>query len=96
MVVNDYLYAFIKQIAVNAVKSTHPSDWCYGYVKGIDPLNVSLAEKLEIDEDFIEFGSRKIEGLEVGDKLILLRKAGGQLFLCLDVIRQEGDQYASR
>ncbi len=89
MVVNDDLYAFIKQIAVNAVKSTHPSDWCYGYVKEIEPLNVSLAEKLEIDEDFIEFGSRNIESLEIGDKLILLRKAGGQLFLLIDIIKND-------
>ena len=84
---NNDLFSLLKQVAVNAVRSSKPCDWCYGYVKGIDPLNVSLAEKLEIDEDFIEFGSRKIEGLEVGDKLILLRKAGGQLFLLIDVIK---------
>ena len=86
MLVNDDLFAVIKQIAINSIKSTHPSDWCYGYVKSINPLRVSLAEKLEIDNDFIEFGSRKLGNLKIGDKLILLRKAGGQLFLCLDVV----------
>lgn len=87
MVTNDDLYATIKKIAVDAVKSVRPSDWCYGYVKGVAPLNVFLEEKLEIDEDFIEFGSHKKEYLEVGDKLILLRKAGGQLFLLIDIIK---------
>ncbi len=84
---NDDLYATIKKIAVDAVKNVHPSDWCYGYVKAVSPLTVSLSDKIEIDEDFIEFGSRNIEGIEVSDKLILLQKAGGQLFLCLDVIK---------
>lgn len=87
---ND-LFNLLKQIAVNAVASTKPCNWCYGYVKGINPLNVSLSDRLEIDSDFIEFGSRKIESLEVGDKLILLQKAGGQFFLCLDVIKK-GDE----
>lgn len=89
MVTNDDLYDTIKKIAVDAVKSVHLSDWCYGYVKNTAPLNVYLGEKLEIDEDFIEFGSKKIEGLEAGDKLILIRKAGGQRFLCVDIVRSE-------
>ncbi len=84
---NDDLFGMLKQVAVNAVRNSKPCNWCYGYVKGVEPLNVSLAENLEIDEDFIEFGSRNIESLEIGDKLILLRKAGGQLFLLIDVIK---------
>lgn len=83
---ND-IYAVIKKIAVDAVSSTKPCTWCYGNVEGVNPLKISLNENLEIDNDFIEFGSRNIEGLEVGDKLILLQKAGGQLFLCLDVVK---------
>ena len=90
MLNDDELYTVIKQIAVNAVKNEKLCDWCYGNVVGVGPLKVSLAEKLEIDEDFIEFGNRKIENFDVGDKLILLKKTGGQLFLCLDVIK-DGD-----
>ncbi len=87
---NDELYNVIKQIAVNAVKNTKPCDWCYGYIVSVSPLKVALAEKLEIDNDFIEFGSQNLKNLKKGDKLILLRQAGGQLFLCLDVVK-EGD-----
>lgn len=90
MLNDDELYTVIKQIAVSAVKNEKPCDWCYGSIVNISPLKISLAEKLEIDEDFIEFGSRKIENFDVGDKLILLKKTGGQLFLCLDVIK-DGD-----
>lgn len=84
---NNDLFSLLKQVAVNAVSSSKPCNWCYGYVKGVDPLGVCLSEKLEVDEGFIEFGSHKKEYLEVGDKLILLRKAGGQLFLLIDIIK---------
>lgn len=83
---SEELYTVIKQIAINAVRNTRPCDWCYGNIVSLSPLRVSLDEKLEIDNDFIEFGNRKLENLKIGDKLILLRKAGGQLFLCLDVV----------
>lgn len=85
---ND-IYKILKKVSVDAVSSTKPCTWCYGNVKSVNPLKVSLNEKLEIDDDFIEFGSRRKENLEIDDKLILLQKAGGQLFLCLDVIRRE-------
>lgn len=86
----DDLYSAIKKIAVDTVSSTKPSTWCYGNVKSVNPLKIFLNDKLEIDEDFIEFGSRNIESIEIGNKLILLQKAGGQLFLCLDVVK-DGD-----
>ena len=84
---NKDLYGILKKIAVNAVSASKPCDWCYGYVKEEAPLCVALSERLEIDEDFIELGSRKAESLKKGDKLIMLRKSGGQLFFILDVIR---------
>lgn len=87
---NNDPYNVIKQIAVDAAKSTKPCDWRYGYVKSTSPITISMGDDFEIGEeliDLIEFGSRKKESLEIGDRLILLQKAGGQLFLCLDVIR---------
>ena len=86
---NNDLFNLLKQIAVNAVASTKPCNWCYGYVKSTETLKVTLSDKLEIDEDFIEFGSFKKENLKIGDKLILLQKAGGQLFLLLDIIENK-------
>ncbi len=88
MVVNDDLFSIIKKVALNAVMSSKPADWCYGCVKSVKPVAVAINDKLVIDEGFIEWGSRNTEELEEGDKLILLRKAGGQLFLCLDVVRK--------
>lgn len=87
---NNDLYSVLKKVAVNAVNSSKPCDWCYGYVISVSPFSVRISDRFEIDKDFIEFGSRKIENFEIGDKLILLRKAGGQLFLCLDVINGGG------
>lgn len=86
---NNDLFNLLKQIAVNAVASTKPCNWCYGYVKSSAPLKVALSDKLEIDSDFIEFGSFSEENLEPGDKLILLQKAGGQFFLLLNIIKNK-------
>lgn len=86
---NNDLFTTIKEIALSAVESSKPCDWRYGYIKDTDPLTVSLSEKLEIDSDFIEFGNISPNTLELGDKLILLQKKGGQLFLVLDVIKQK-------
>ncbi len=84
---NNDLYSIIKQVAVNAVNSAKPCDWCYGCVKAVEPVVVSLSDQLEIDEDFVEFGCCDKDGLQEGDRLVLLRKAGGQRFLCLGVVR---------
>lgn len=82
----DLIY-LIKKIAVEAVERNKPSTWLYGNVTSVTPLTTKLKENLNIDEDFIEFGSFKKENIEIGDKLILLQQAGGQLFLCLDIIK---------
>ena len=52
---------------------------------------IALETMLQLDSDFIEFGSIKTSNIENGDKLILLRQQGGQRFLCLDVIKKDGD-----
>ena len=50
---NNDLFNLLKQIAVNAVASTKPCNWCYGYVKSSAPMTVALSDKLEIVSDFI-------------------------------------------
>ncbi len=82
----DLLY-LIKKVAVDAVETSKPCTWLYANVVDTTPLKVKIADNFTIDDDFIEFGNKKIENIEKGDKLILLRQAGGQLFLCLDIIK---------
>lgn len=87
----DNLLKVIKNIALEAVQATKPVIWLYGTVTRTSPLEISLETKLKLDRDFIEFGSFKNANFGTGDKLILLRQQGGQRFLCLDVIKKEGD-----
>ncbi len=88
---SDDLYNIIKNIVSNVINSKHLCDWCYGYVKDTNPFTVYLNEKIIIDKDYIEFGNKKTENININDKLILLRKAGGQRFLLFDVIKEEGE-----
>ena len=81
----DDLLKVIKTIALETIQTTKPVTWVYGNVVETSPLKVSLETKLQLDSDFIEFGSIKTSNIENGDKLILLRQQGGQRFLCLDV-----------
>lgn len=83
----DKLLNVLKTIALDAVENTKPTIWIYGNVTATNPLNVRVDTKLNIASDFIEFGSRDTSNIEIGDRLILLRQQGGQLFLCLDVIK---------
>lgn len=87
----DDLLRVIKTIALETIQTTKPVTWVYGNVVETSPLKVSLETKLQLDSDFIEFGSFKTSNIENGDKLILLRQQGGQRFLCLDVIKKDGD-----
>lgn len=90
----------IKETAIGAVNASKPSCMAFGTVTDVivqdgEVINVKvrLDAKLIIDIDFLIFGKRltKYE-VDVGDKLILLRQAGGQLFYVMDKV---GDDNAA-
>lgn len=87
MIDNENLTSLLKSLAIEAVESLKLSDWCYGMVSSVNPLRVSLNDKLVLRSDFIEFGNYDINNIETGDKLILLRKQGGQLYLLHSIKR---------
>lgn len=111
----------IKQAAVEAVKAGKPSNFLYGTVVGVNPIKISVNQKLVLTSEFliltggvkdysveasIEWtteeneesdaveshahsvvGIKKItihNGLKVGEKVILLMQAGGQMYIVLD------------
>ncbi len=75
----------MKQIAENVFEARRPADWCYGKVISLDPFQVQIDQKLPLKKEFLAVRTgMSASSFKVGDKLILLRKQGGQEYLILD------------
>lgn len=79
---------------MEAVRASKPCDFLYGVVVDDGTLvpdgviRLKLSDKLEIDDKFLVWGRNvSRENIEIGDRLILLQKAGGQLFYVMDKLR---------
>ena len=75
------LFTAMKQIAENVFEARRPADWYYGKVISLSPFQV------QIDQNTVLLAVRtgvSASSFKVGDKLILLRKQGGQEYLILD------------
>ena len=78
------LIQIIKQAALEAVEASNPTKVFYGIVVN-DSLSIKIDQKFTITRDFILLPNRiKEEGLNVGDKVILLQEQGGQNYIILD------------
>lgn len=79
------MFTAMKQIAENVFEARRPADWCYGKVISLDPFQVQIDQKLPLKKEFLAVRTgMSASSFEVGDKLILLRKQGGQEYLILD------------
>ena len=100
------LLQVIKKAAIEAVEASKPMCYVYGTVKKINPIAISIDQKLTLTSEFLtlsnnvkdytvevtadfeslqEKGTITIHnGLKVGEKVIMLRQAGGQHYLVLD------------
>ncbi|MBJ6360431.1 DUF2577 domain-containing protein [Paenibacillus sp. GCM10012307] len=90
----------IKLIGANAVEAGNPVAVLYGRVTNTSPLEVNVNQRLQLPRAFlvvpqslmekkVMIGSEEYilhEGLQVGDKVILLRYQGGQDYLILDKV----------
>lgn len=50
---NDDLVSLIKEIAVNSIKATNPSEFYYGTVIATNPLKVQVSSNLILEEPFL-------------------------------------------
>ena len=77
----DYteLLQVMKRAAVEAVAAGQPVALCYGTVRSVEPLQIMADQKLPL-----ELLSAVRGGLQVGEKVLLLRWQGGQKYLVLD------------
>lgn len=79
------MFNAMKQIAENVFEARRPADWCYGKVISLDPFQVQIDQKLPLKKEFLAVRTGvSAPSFKVGDKLILLRKQGGQEYLILD------------
>lgn len=97
-VANSSLIQLIKQMAVEAVRASKPCDYLVGVVMETEPLKIKVSNTLVLEEDFLELTrnvtdyetvieNKKIKihnALKVDDKILMLRKSGGQEFIVID------------
>jgi len=87
----------IKRAAVEAVESEKPAAVMFGTVSGINPLEITVEQKLRLsgaqlvtmlsDRVYVGEGSfLRHKVFEIGDCAALLREQGGQRFIVLGVI----------
>ena len=79
------MFTVMKQIAENVFEARRPADWCYGKIISLDPFQVQIDQKLPLKKECLAVRTGvNASSFKVGDKLILLRKQGGQEYLILD------------
>lgn len=75
----------MKQIAKDVFDTLQPADWYYGKVISLSPFQVQIDQKTVLKKNFLAVRTGvSASSFKVGDKLILLRKQGGQEYLILD------------
>ena len=80
------LIEIIKKAAMEAVEASNPTKVLYGTVVDSSP-SIKIDQKFTIPKDFIVVTKRiKEEGLNAGDKVVLLQEQGGQSFIVLDKV----------
>lgn len=78
----------IKQASVEAVNSTQPSAPFVGTVATASPLSVRLDQRLTVSKEHLVVMAAAGDAV-VGDKVAVIRFAGGQRYLVLGKVRQQ-------
>ena len=78
------LLTIIKKAAVEAVEASHPSDFCFGKVISKKPLKISVEQKMVLSSAQLVLTRTVQNDLSVNEKVVLLKKKGGQKYLVLD------------
>lgn len=83
------LLQIIKQVALEAVEEKEPLLALFGTVKSISPLSIYLEQKSTITQSYIVILD-KVKNLEVGDGVVMLQMQGGQKYIVLDKVVENG------
>ncbi|MBR4845036.1 MAG: DUF2577 domain-containing protein [Bacteroidaceae bacterium] len=81
----------IKQLAQQTQDASKPVERVFGVVTNIDPFTIQVNEKLILDGNFLAITQTvknylNWEYLGVGDKVVMTRQSGGQLYIVDDML----------
>ena len=76
----------MKKAALEAVETKVPTEVCVGLVEQEEPLQLRLSQSLVLSKSHLTFLKGQASP-EEGDKLVLLRFAGGQKYLILGCLQ---------
>lgn len=84
---NDFI-KIVKKAALDAVNASQPTDFCFGKVTSLDPLKISIDQKLILKKTQLVATETVMttSPLQVGDMVVLLQKQGGQKYLIMDKV----------
>lgn len=83
---NENLIQLIKRIAVSAVEASKPCNTFTGKVRSISPLEISVGQKMVLDDDFLSLTSTAKEKIQKGSNVLMIRQAGGQKYIVVDTL----------
>ena len=93
---NDIL-SLIKRAAVEAVRQSYPLEMMFAKVVRDESeeggLLIQTEQKKPVTRAFF-IENNKLDGLEKGDRLVLLQMQGGQRFYILEVMKGESENGA--
>lgn len=84
----------IRELSKQTQDASKPMERVFGVVTNLNPFTVQVNEKLVLDEDFLAI-TQTVKNyinwhfLTVGDKVVMTRQSGGQLFIVDDMLACE-------
>ncbi|SES68433.1 DUF2577 domain-containing protein [[Clostridium] polysaccharolyticum] len=80
------LTQLIKKCAMEAFRASKPSDYIVGKVVSLLPLKVQVSQQITLDEDFLLVTNTANNIICTGDKVLMIRKAGGKQYVIVDKV----------
>lgn len=80
------LTQLIKKAAIEAVQASKPSDLVFGKVVSVNPLKVSVDQKLTLTNEFVFSTYAYSQIMQMGDNVVMISSQGGQKYLIIDKV----------
>ena len=86
----------IRRLATQSNEAGKPVTRVFGIVTNIKPFTVQINDRLILDEDFLAITQTvrnyiNWKFIEVGDKVVMTRQTGGQIFIVDDMLSCDKD-----
>ena len=79
------LVRLMKQAAMEAVKTSQPSNIVFGTVTSASPLKIQISSKITLEKEMLMLTSIIVHNqLKSGEKVVLIKEQGGQRYIVLD------------